>query len=65
MRGWVCLRCGFRAFRQTSRDVHQRRALRGLGCIHDLKRKAEMFSEARNALRTLEEHTNPLIEVKS
>jgi hypothetical protein len=35
MRGEVCLRCGFLAFWQAARNVHERRALRGLGCIHD------------------------------
>lgn len=36
-RGWVCLCCGFRALRNASRDVHERRALRGLGCSDERK----------------------------
>ena len=31
-RGWFCVCCGYRALRQADRDVHERRALRGLGC---------------------------------
>lgn len=32
MRGHVCQRCGFHAYWQASREVHDRRAQRGLGC---------------------------------
>ena len=31
--GWVCLHCGYHARRQVARDVHERRALRGLDCV--------------------------------
>lgn len=31
-RGWVCVCCGYVARCTTARNVHDRRALRGLGC---------------------------------
>ena len=30
--GWVCMHCGHHARQWMSREVHERRALRGLGC---------------------------------
>jgi len=30
--GWVCMHCGHHARQWMSRQVHERRALRGLGC---------------------------------
>ena len=35
--GWVCLCCGHHARMWVSREVHERRALRGLGCSDDRK----------------------------
>lgn len=32
LRGSVCSACGYHALSQVARDVHERRALRGLGC---------------------------------
>lgn len=31
-RGWVCRACGYHAVNQAAVDVHDRRAVRGLGC---------------------------------
>ncbi len=33
--GWVCMHCGHHARQWMSRQVHERRALRGLGCNDD------------------------------
>lgn len=50
--GWVCMHCGHHARQWMSRQVHERRALRGLGCNDDGMKPNALVSECPEGIRS-------------